>query len=215
MARVLIFDVDGTLVDSTYQHAIAWQRAFADCGIELPAWRLHRQIGKGGDRLVTDVAGEEVERRCGDRARSAHDRRFSELIDEVQGFEGVAELLAEARDAGWRVALASSGREEEVDHYVELLGIEELIDARTSSADADTSKPAPDIISIAHERAGGSRGDAHTALVVGDAPWDCVAARAAGMSMVGLLSGGFSACELRDAGVERVFETLPEVRAAL
>ncbi|HEY4279634.1 MAG TPA: HAD family hydrolase [Conexibacter sp.] len=215
MARVLIFDVDGTLVDSTYHHALAWQRAFADCGIALPAWRLHRQIGKGGDQLVPDVAGEQVERRHGDRLRERHDALFAEMIGEVQGFDGVPELLADARAAGWRIALASSGHEEEVEHYVELLGIDSLLDARTSSADADASKPAPDIFSIAHERAGGTPSDASSALVVGDAPWDCVAARDAGMPMIGLLSGGFSACELRDAGVEQVFETVAEVRAAL
>jgi HAD superfamily hydrolase (TIGR01509 family) len=215
MARVLIFDVDGTLVDSTYQHAIAWQRAFAACGLSIPAWQLHRQVGKGGDRLVPDVAGTQVEREHGERLRNLHDQLFARMLNEVQGFDGVRALLAAAREGGWKTALASSGREEEVEHYVEMLGIDQLLDARTSAADADTSKPAPDLFSVAHERSGGTPEDAASALVVGDAPWDCIAAQAAGMRMVGVLSGGFAACELRDAGVEQVFEHVAELRAVL
>ncbi len=151
----MIFDVDGTLVDSTYHHALAWQRAFRACDVTIPMWRIHRQIGKGGDRLVGDLAGEEVERDRGDEIRAVQRERFLELIGEVQPLDGAHELLLACKEAGWRVALASSGRPDEVEYYLHLLDVDGLPDVVLSSADVDTTKPAPDLLTIAHERAGG------------------------------------------------------------
>jgi HAD superfamily hydrolase (TIGR01509 family) len=211
--RTAILDVDGTLVDSTYHHALAWQRAFAAGGLRIPMWRIHRQIGKGGDRLVPDLAGERVEAERGDALRAAQRERFQELIDEVQPLDGAHELIAQLRDDGWRVVLASSGRADEIERYLALLRVESLVHATVSSADVETTKPAPDVLLLALERAGG--GDPGEALVVGDATWDCEAAHNAGMTPVGVLSGGFSRHELLEAGAREVFAALGELREAL
>lgn len=212
-ARLAIFDVDGTLVDSTYHHALAWQRAFRAHELTVPMWRIHREIGKGGDRLVPDLVGDEVERRAGDALRDLQKERFAELIGEVQPLVGAHELLSTLKDDGWRIALASSGRADEVEHYLELLDVDGLPDAVVSSADVETTKPAPDVLELAHRQAA-PKLDASAVLMVGDATWDCEAARRAGMTPVGVLSGGFGQAELEDAGAVAVFETLVELREA-
>ena len=212
--RLAIFDVDGTLVDSTYHHALAWHRAFAEREIVLPMWRVHREIGKGGDRLVPDLAGTEVDRRCGDELRERQHALYAELLPEVRPFAGAHELLAACKDDGWRVALASSGRADEVKRYLELLDAEGLPDAVVSSADVETTKPAPDVLRLACERAAPDA-DPSAVLVVGDATWDCEAARNAGMTPVGVRCGGFGREELEAAGAVAVFETLTELRLAI
>ncbi len=212
--RLAIFDVDGTLVDSTYHHALAWQRAFAQHDVELPMWRIHRQIGKGGDRLVPDLAGDDVEQARGDALRETQRIRFTELIDEVRPRAGAHDLLAGCRERGWRVALASSGRDEEVRHYLGLLDADGLPDAIVSSADVETTKPAPDVFARAHAEAGGDL-DPGRVLVVGDAAWDCEAARRAQMTPVGVLTGGISRDELQEAGAVAVFATLAELDRAI
>jgi HAD superfamily hydrolase (TIGR01509 family) len=212
--RLAIFDVDGTLVDSTYHHAIAWQRAFRERAIELPMWRIHREIGKGGDRLVPDLAGAQVEAERGEALRALHDERFRELIEEVRPFGGAHELLVGCAERGWRVAIASSGQPQELERYLRLIGVEGLPDAVISSDDVETTKPAPDVLRLAHERAAPELGP-EAVLVVGDATWDCEAARRAGMTPVGVLCGGFSRHELCEAGAAAVFATLGELLAAL
>jgi len=212
-ARLAILDVDGTLVDSVYHHALAWQRAFRAYDLTIPMWRIHRAIGKGGDRLVPDLAGEQVERRAGDALRDLQKERFAELLDEVQPLAGAHELLTVLKEDGWRIALASSGRSDEVDHYLQLLDVAGLPDAVVSSADVETTKPAPDVLELAHQQAAPEL-DASAAVVVGDATWDCEAARRAGMTAVAVLSGGFGREELEDAGAVAVFETLVELREA-
>jgi len=212
--RLAIFDVDGTLVDSTYHHALAWHRAFSERGIVLPTWRIHREIGKGGDRLVPDLAGEEVERRVGDALRERQHALYAELLPEIHPFAGAHELLAACKADGWRIALASSGRADEVGHYLELLDADELPDAVVSSADVETTKPAPDVLALARERAAPEL-DPSAVLVVGDATWDCEAAGSAGMTPVAVRCGGFGAEELEAAGAVAVFETLTELRRAI
>jgi HAD superfamily hydrolase (TIGR01509 family) len=214
LQRLAIFDVDGTLVDSTYHHALAWQRAFRERGLTVPMWRIHREIGKGGDRLVPDLVGEEVEARDGDRLRARQHDLYAELMPEVQPLEGAHELLAACRERGWRIALASSGRAEEIEHYLRLLDVDGLPDAVVSSADVETTKPAPDVLALAREQAAPDL-DASAVVVVGDATWDCEAARNAGMTAVGVRCGGFGREELEAAGAAAVFETLGEVREAL
>jgi HAD superfamily hydrolase (TIGR01509 family) len=211
--RLAILDVDGTLVDSAYHHAIAWQRAFRQHDLTIPVWRIHRSIGKGGDRVVRDLAGEQAEQRAGDALRDLQHDLYAELLDEVRPLDGARELLIAFKDDGWRIALASSGRADEIDHYVELLDIDGLADAVVSSADVDTSKPAPDVLALAREQAAPEL-DASAALMIGDATWDCEAARRAGMTPVGVLSGGFGRAELEEAGAVAVFETLVELREA-
>lgn len=212
--RLAIFDVDGTLVDSTYHHAMAWHRAFRAHGFVLPMWRIHREIGKGGDRLVPDLVGDEVDRRDGDELRELQHDLYADLLPEVQPFEGARELLAACREHGWRVALASSGRADEVEHYLRLLDADGLPDAVVSSADVETTKPAPDVFALALRQAAPDV-DPGAAIVVGDATWDCEAARNAGMTPIAVRCGGFGREELEAAGAAAVFETLGEVREAV
>ncbi|HEX4806303.1 MAG TPA: HAD family hydrolase [Conexibacter sp.] len=212
--RLAIFDIDGTLVDSTYHHALAWHRAFAAREIVLPMWRIHREIGKGGDRLVPDLAGEDVDRRCGDELRERQHALYAELLPEVVPFAGAHELLVACRQDGWRIALASSGRADEVERYLELLGADGLPDAVVSSVDVETTKPAPDVLALARERAAPEVSPKRV-LVVGDATWDCEAARNAGMTPVAVRCGGFGREELEAAGAVAVFETLEELGEAI
>lgn len=212
--RLAIFDVDGTLVDSTYHHAFAWQRAFREHGVELPLWRIHREIGKGGDRLVPDLAGEQVEREHGDALRELEHQRYAELLDEIRPLPGAHELLVAAKRDGWRVALASSGHADELEHYLALLDAEDVPDAVVSSADVETTKPAPDVLALAHERAGPDV-PPQAVLMIGDATWDCEAARRAGFTPVAVLTGGIGRDELEQAGAATVFATLDELRGEL
>jgi HAD superfamily hydrolase (TIGR01549 family) len=205
-----ILDVDGTLVDSNYQHAIAWYRAFRAEGLNPPVWRIHRHIGMGGDQLVAAVAGEEAERASGDAIREAEKRFYGELIDEVSAFEGARELLSELKGRGHEVVLASSGKEEEVEHYIDLLDARSLADSWTTSADVERTKPAPDLVAVAMERAG-----TLSAVMVGDSSWDIEAAERAELKTIAVLTGGFSEAELLEAGAVAVFESLVELRERL
>jgi HAD superfamily hydrolase (TIGR01509 family) len=201
-----ILDVDGTLVDTNYHHAIAWYRAFRHEGIVLPLWRIHRHIGMGGDQVVTALAGEGVEEERGDDVRAAEKDLYLALIGEVEPFEGARELIVALKERGHSVVLASSAKADEVDHYLDLLGARDLADGWTTSADVEQTKPAPDLVAAAVEKAGG--GDA---VMVGDSTWDCEAAQRAGVPTIGVLTGGFSEQELRDAGAAAVFESIAEL----
>lgn len=205
-----ILDVDGTLVDSNYQHVIAWYRAFRDHDVTPPMWRIHRHIGMGGDQLVAAVAGQALERESGDSIREAEKRLYGELIDEVSVFEGARELLDELKRRGHDVVLASSGKQEEVEHYVDLLDARGLADSWTTSADVERTKPAPDLVAVAMQRAG-----ALSAVMVGDSTWDIEAAARAELKTLAVLTGGFSEAELLDAGAVAVFESLVDVRLGL
>jgi HAD superfamily hydrolase (TIGR01549 family) len=208
MAPAVLLDIDGTLVDTNYHHAIAWYRAFRRHEITIPLWIIHRHMGMGGDQLVAAVAGEDVERECGDDVRDAEKEEYMKLIDEAAPLPGAKSLLETLRERDVRMVMASSAKSEEVEHYLALLGTEDL--PRTTSADVEHTKPEPDLVVAALERIGG--GDA---VMVGDSTWDCIAAERAGVRSVGVLTGGFSREELRDAGAEAVFESLDELREAL
>jgi HAD superfamily hydrolase (TIGR01509 family) len=210
--RLAILDVDGTLVDTNYQHAIAWYRAFRQHGIVLPVWRIHRHIGMGGDQLVAALAGEGTEEREGDDIRTAEKALYFALIDEVQPFRDARELIVDLRGRGVSVVLASSAKAQEVDHYLELLEARDVVDAWTTSADVERTKPAPDLVAAALEKAGADPGDA---FLLGDTPWDVKAAEAAGVPTYTVLTGGFSAQELTEAGAREVYESVGDVRAAL
>ena len=210
MATAAILDVDGTLVDTNYHHAIAWYRAFRRHGVVAPVWRIHRHIGMGGDQLVGAVAGEDVEREAGDGIRAAEGELFSALINEVTVFEGARELIADLKQAGRAVVLASSAKRDEVEHYLELLDARELADGWTTSADVEETKPEPDLVQAALDKA-----ETDDAVMVGDTPWDAKAAARGGIKTVGLLTGGFAEQELRDAGAVAVFESVAELRSSL
>ena len=205
-----ILDVDGTLVDTNYHHAIAWYRAFRAHDVTLPLYRVHRHIGMGSDQLVEALAGAEFDREHGDAVRKAEGQLYMELIDEVRTLAGARELLEDLKRRGHALVLASSAKQHEVDHYLDLLDARELADAWTTSADVEQTKPEPDLVAAAIERAGGG-----AAVMLGDSTWDCEAAKRAGIATIGVLTGGFSDQELLAAGAVCVFERLDDVRAGL
>ena len=202
-----LLDLDGTLVDTNYQHAIAWYRAFHEHGIVLPVWRLHRHIGMGGDQLVAAVAGDAVEERLGDDLRGSHGRHFHELIGEVELMADARSLVQRLADRGVAVVLASSASKEDLEYFRSMLDVDRLLTGATSSADVEAAKPEPDIICAALEKVP----DAERSVMVGDSTWDCESARRAGVASVALLTGGFSEQELRDAGAAAVFESIGEL----
>ena len=203
MPAAALLDVDGTLVDTNYQHALAWYRAFRQHDVLLPVWRIHRHIGMGGDQMIEALAGAEVERDRGDEIRAAEKALYTTEIHEVAALEGASELIDELRRRGWRVVLASSAKAEELDHYLDLLDARGRVDDWTSSADVEQTKPAPDLVKAALAKA-----DAATGVLLGDSRWDCEAARRAGIESVGLLTGGFSRQELCEAGAVAAFESI-------
>jgi len=210
MATAAIVDIDGTLVDSNYHHALAWWRAFGEHGVELPAWRVHRTIGMGGDKFVAELAGDEVERDRGDAIRDSESDHYKAMIGEVRPLEGAVELLAELKGRGHKVVLASSAKRWEVDHYLDLLDAREVLDDWTSSDDVEETKPAGDLVGAAMRKAGEL-----SAVMIGDTPWDVRAAHEAEVKTVAVLTGGFSDAELREAAAVDVFASLPELTAGL
>jgi HAD superfamily hydrolase (TIGR01549 family) len=205
-----ILDIDGTLVDSNYFHAIAWYRALRAHGHTLPMWRIHRAIGMGGDQMIAALLGDEVEEREGDDVRSAETEQYMALIDEVRPLEGSRELIEDLKRAGSRVVLASSAKPDEVDHYLDLLDARELADAWTTSGDVEKTKPEPDLVNSALEKIGGG-----PAVMIGDSVYDCEAAGNAGVETIAVLTGGFSDSELLKAGARIVFASIAELRERL
>ena len=206
MADTALLDVDGTLVDTNYQHSLAWFRAFRRFGLTVPVWRIHRAIGMGGDQLVPAVAGEEFEAEHGDEARTAWTEEFDPLLPEVQPFDGARDLLAELGRRGWTVVLASSGQQQHVEAFLDKLDARELCAAWTSSADAEATKPAPDLFQVARDRVGGRAG-----VVLGDSTWDVEAAAKAGMAAVAVRTGGYYVDVLNSAVASGVHDSLPDL----
>ena len=198
----ILFDIDGTLVDSTYHHALAWQRAFARHEVVLPLWRIHRTIGMGGDKLVAEVAGDDVEERIGDPLRDAWREEYVAIKAEVDPLPGAAELVRALVAAGYTVALASSGDPEFADEALDDLDIRDQVALLTTSEDAEESKPEPDLIGVTLERLDGVR----RAVMIGDTPYDVESAERAGLGCIGLRSGGYSEAELVDAGAVLVVD---------
>jgi HAD superfamily hydrolase (TIGR01509 family) len=205
-----ILDIDGTLVDTNYHHAIAWYRAFRQHDELLPIWRIHRHIGMGGDHLVKALCGDDVDEEKGDDIRAAEKALYMALIVEVEPLQGARDLIADLKKRGHAVVLASSAKQKEVDHYLDLLDARELADAWTSSADVESTKPDPDLVQTALEKAGGGE-----AVMVGDSTWDCEAAKRAGIETVAVLTGGFSEAELEEAGAVAVYQSIDELRRSI
>lgn len=199
----VLFDVDGTLVDTNYLHALAWSRALRDAGEWAPMHAIHRLIGMGGDQLLRTLLGHDNE-----RARRGRPQHYQALFGDIRPFPGAADLLRVTRRHGLLCVVASSAPRDELDVVLQLLGASELIDAATSADDIDTSKPAPDVIDKAIEVGGIDR---RWALFVGDTVWDVQAARAAGIGCIGLESGGFSRHELSEEGAIRVYRDPKEL----
>ncbi len=208
MALVAILDIDGTLVDTNYQHAIAWYRAFREHDVTLPVWRVHRAIGMGGDQLVGALAGDDFEDQHGDDVRASEKDLYRELIDEVAPLPGAIDLVHRLDELGHSVVLASSAKEDEVEHYLDLLGVRDVADAWTSSQDVEQTKPAPDLVQSALEKSE-QRDDG--AVMLGDSVYDCQAAARADVPSLGVLTGGFSREELEEAGAKAVYESPAEI----
>jgi HAD superfamily hydrolase (TIGR01549 family) len=204
MPPAALLDIDGTLVDTNYQHALAWYRAFREHGLVFPIWELHRHIGMGGDQLVEAIAGADVDAEHGDSIRAVEKDRYHELIGEVELMPDARRLIAHLSERGHAVVLASSASAEDLAHYRKMLDVDDSIAGATSSDDVDATKPAPDLIHAAINIVPGG-GDA---VMVGDSTWDCEAAARADIPSIALLTGGFGEDELRSAGAAAVFESL-------
>jgi HAD superfamily hydrolase (TIGR01509 family) len=199
----VIFDLDGTLVDSNYLHTLAWSRALVDCGEWAPSNAIHRLVGMGGDQLVVELLGHDVE--GADERRKA---RYGELIDGVRPFPRALELLRALRKEGIAVVLATSAPGEELEVALEGLGGRSSFDVVTGADDVDASKPAPDVFAEAAKRA---ELDPGLVLAVGDSVWDIQASRAAGFACIGVETGGFSRHELSEEGAVAVYRDVAEL----
>jgi HAD superfamily hydrolase (TIGR01549 family) len=208
MAAALL-DVDGTLIDTSYHHTLAWQRAFHAHGIVLPAWRIHRQVGMGGDQLVPALVPG-IEDDLHEAVEETRGERYAELIDEVQAFDQAHELIDDLKGRGLTVVLASSSPQDELDHYLDLLDGRELLDAWTTKDDVEATKPEPDLVLAALAKAG-----TREAVMVGDTGWDVEAARKASLETICLTTGGWAKQELRDAGAAAVYDSIEELREDL
>jgi HAD superfamily hydrolase (TIGR01509 family) len=210
---IAVLDIDGTLIDSNYQHALAWYRALRRVGETFPLWRLHRLIGMGGDQLVTALGGEGLERRVGDQVREQQGKEADALLEEMAPLPGARDLLVAVKERGHRLVLASSGQQRHVDVFLDKLNARGLADAWTSSADVEASKPAPDLLQVALKKLGVPP-DAPS-VMVGDSVWDVEAAKRAGMAAIVVRSGGFGDDELRKAGAIAIYDTPGELAKAL
>ena len=198
----MLFDVDGTLIDSNYLHIHAWYRAFTEAKVEVEAWRIHRSIGMDGSTLLASLA-EHADDDTRARLKDLHSRYYQETAPLLRPLPGARELLEAVEKLGLQIVLATSAPEDELSVLREVLASDDLVSAVTSSNDVDTAKPEPDIVQVALERAGV---DAAHAVFVGDTVWDVEACKRAGVPTIALLSGGVSRGELETAGAQAVFD---------
>ncbi|BAU92958.1 HAD superfamily hydrolase [Methylorubrum populi] len=202
--KAVVFDIDGTLLDSVDLHARAWVEAFAHFGIETEEAEVRHQIGKGGDQLLPVFVDADRLAREGKAIEDYRSDLFKRAyLSQAKPFPAVRALLSHVRDAGQTVALASSGKADEVENYQKILGITDLVDVVTTSDDADRSKPHPDIFEAVLEKLPGLQKEA--VMVVGDTPYDAQAAARAGLSTIGVLCGGFAEAELSAAGCVAIY----------
>jgi HAD superfamily hydrolase (TIGR01509 family) len=209
-----VFDLDGTLLDSVYQHVTAWQRAFAEIGLDLAVWRIHRRIGMSGGLLahrVTKESGVELSKAQQDKAEELHGRYYFEGLEWVQPTPGARDLLLALSEAGVPWVIASSGKAEEAEAHIEKLELPEM-PAYVCSADVDSAKPNPEMFLAAADKIDASVLDC---IAVGDATWDMLAARRARMLGVGVLCGGYSIDELQRAHAFRVYLDPADLYASL
>jgi HAD superfamily hydrolase (TIGR01509 family) len=199
----VLFDVDGTLVDSNFHHVTAWHRAFLDVEIDVPCWRILGLIGRSGDELVRALLGDEQAEKHGSQVKKQHTRYFIDSAPLVRRLPGARELLEAIAERGWRAVLATSAGPEELAVLRDTLDAEELLSAVTSAEDADRAKPDPDIVTTALQRI---EADSAEAVFLGDAIWDMKAARRAGVPAAAVLSGGIAREALERAGAAAVYD---------
>jgi HAD superfamily hydrolase (TIGR01509 family) len=203
LPRAAIFDLDGTLLDSVDLHAIAWHEAMAAFGHDVTFEQARSQIGKGGDKLIPVFLSSEQQKDHGQALEEWRGKRFKDkYLPLIKPFSAVPELLKRARGSGLRLAIASSAKRSELDRYLEIAGISDLVDVTTSSEDVEESKPEPDIFQAVLQKLGIQGKDG---VAIGDTPYDAEAAGKAGVPTVGVLCGGFKESELRKAGCAEVY----------
>jgi HAD superfamily hydrolase (TIGR01509 family) len=198
----VLFDIDGSLVDSNYLHVHAWAQAFADAGHPVDAWRIHRAIGMGSAQLLGELLGDDADR-LEEQVKEGHTERYAEMASLLRPFEGARELVQAVSDRGAVVVLATSAPPDELEKLRAVLDLDDVLDAITAAEDVEAAKPEPEIVHVALEKAGCAPA---SSVFVGDAVWDVVAATRAGVACVGLLSGGTGAAELTEAGAVAVYD---------
>ncbi len=204
----VLFDIDGTLVDSNYVHVVAWMYAFQSAGCTVEAWRIHQSIGMDSSKLLERLLGEDADR-LKDQVKDEHSKRYKELGGQLlRPFDGARELLRAVSARGLKVVLATSAPPDELEMLRDLLDVEDAVQTVTNAEDVDTAKPAPDIVSVALERSGV---DAASAVFLGDAVWDVEAAKRAGVRCVAVSSGGRHTDELLDAGAIATYDTVRDL----
>ena len=212
--RALIFDLDGTLVDTVYAHIFAWQRAFAEAGMAIDGWRIHRRIGMSGGLFTRGVArelGRDLSLAEAEALQRRHGELFIQLLPERRPLPGAVELVRFLRSNNITFGIATSGRRPEIDASLDVLGIgEETVVVERH--DVARAKPEPDLFLACQQRLGIGINDCY---VIGDAVWDLLAARRAGMLSIGLLSGGYGEDELSRAGAFRVYRDPAELHHSL
>lgn len=201
-AGAVLFDIDGTLVDSNYIHVDAWSRAFADAGFSVPSWRIHRCIGMDGDKLLESLVGS-ADSAAALEAKDLHSEYYEDASGRLQVLPGARELLQRMDDSGLTVVLATSAPEDELATLRDLLDVEDIVSVVTSAEDADVAKPSPEIVEVALQRAAV---DPSNAVMIGDSVWDMKAATRVGVSSIGVRCGGVPDAELRAAGAAAVYE---------
>ncbi len=207
----VLFDIDGTLIDSNYLHVEAWAHAFFDLGLNIDQWRIHRSIGMDSGKLLGALLGDDRDK-FGDEAKKLHTRYYGDMQPRLRPFLHARELLKELENHGLTIVLATSAPDDELKMLREILDVEESVARVTSGGEVETAKPEPDIVNLAVKKAGTP---ARTTMMVGDSTWDVTAARRAGVACIGVLSGGVSGAELRDAGAVAVFDDVSQLRDQL
>jgi len=207
----ILFDIDGTLVDSNYAHVAAWSRALDDVGHPVDSWRIHRAIGMDSQLLLADLLGGRADD-LGERASELHSEHYLASAGSLRAFAGASDLVSAVAALGLQVVLATSAPEDELELLRSVLGIDDTVAVVTSAADVDQAKPAPDIVQVALERAGVEPADA---IMIGDSVWDVRGAAHAGVPSIGLLSGGTGRLELLEAGALAVYDDAGDLLAHL
>lgn len=203
MPKAAIFDLDGTLLDSVDLHAIAWHEAMAKFGHDVSFEQARGQIGKRGDKLIPVFLSADEQRDHGKEMEEWRSNLFkTKYLPLVRPFSAVPDLLRRVRDSGVRVAITSSAKKDELDKYLDIARIVDLVDVKTSSDDAEESKPAPDIFDVVLKKLKIEGADA---VAIGDTPYDASAAGKAGIATIGVLCGGFTEALLRNAGCADVY----------
>jgi HAD superfamily hydrolase (TIGR01509 family) len=212
MRTGVLFDVDGTLIDTTYLHTVAWWEALRQHDADVPMAEIHRAIGMGSDKLLDHLLGDDRDRSDDDQMSTAHDILYGAWWERLRPLPGAADLLRAVAKRGLAVVLASSAKEAELKRLRQVLDADDTIAAATSSSDAEQSKPAPDILQAALDQ---SDVDPRRAVFVGDSVWDVQAAARLDMPCIGLACGGTSAAELSEAGAIATYENPAALLAAL